>query len=123
MGPTAESPEEVTFVGTTGTLTLRPPAHCPTALLLRSKASGRGGGGGEPEEYFEPLPAEPAAVRDAGGFIMPNSIGFAYEAAAVAEAIASGRRSCAQWTPAESLKTMAVVEAWREQVHGLSREH
>ena len=108
---------QVTFVGTRGTLTLRPPAHCPTALVLRPKAVGRGGGGGEPEEYFEPLPAEPPSVAAAGGFIMPNSIGFAYEAAAVAQCIHAGGTELAQWPQDESLKTMALVEEWRRQVH------
>ena len=53
----AESAEEVTFVGTEGTLTLRPPAHCPTELVLSGKGGGRGGGGSEPEVYVDALPA------------------------------------------------------------------
>ena len=65
----------------------------------------------------DPLPAEPAAITAAGGFIMPNSIGFAYEAAAVAECIAAGRVSCPHWTEGESLATMDIIERWRTALH------
>ena len=85
----------------------------------RAAASGRsrlllasGGGQSEPEVYYEALPPEPE-----GGFIMPNSVGFAYEAAAVAAAIAAGRSACWQWSEGDSLTTMAIVERWRELVH------
>ena len=63
------------------------------------------------------MPAEPPAVAATGGFIMPNSIGFAYEAAAVAACIGTGQTRCPQWTEDDSLQTMAIVERWREGVH------
>ena len=136
----AESAEEVTFVGTHGTLALLPPAHCPTTLVLKPKGTGRGGCGGgaqsTEEVYVDSLPAEPAAVSAAGGFIMPNSIGFAYEAAAVAACVAAaanggrgggasgdsgnggghGGLALRQWPAEESLRAMAIVEEWRRQV-------
>lgn len=112
----AESPEEVCFIGTRGTLTVRPPAHCPTEVIVRIKSDGRGTSDGEPEVYVDPLPAEPAAIRDAGGFIMPNSIGFAYEAAAVATCVSVHANTCRQWPARESLKAMAIIERWRDQV-------
>ena len=105
-------------MGTRGSLILKAPAHCPTELVFQPKCSGRGAAA-EPQHFIDALPHEPDAVTAAGGFIMPNSIGFAYEAAAVAERIAKGERGCPQWSRAESLKTMALVQAWREQVHHL----
>ena len=73
--------------------------HCPTELVLSLKGSGRGEKARtEPEVFVDALPPEPAVVTAAGGFIMPNSIGFAYEAAAVAACIANGSTRCAQWS-------------------------
>ena len=114
----AEADEQVSFVGTRGTLTLKAPAHCPTEVVLQPKCSGRGATA-TPQHFVDALPHEPHAVASTGGFIMPNSIGFAYEAAAVAERVAEGERGCPQWSRDESLKTMALVEAWRDQVHRL----
>lgn len=111
----AESAEEVCFVGSKGSLTLRPPAHCPTALTLRLKGDGRGAAA-EVRELVEPLPEEPALVVERGGFIMPNSIGFAYEAAGFASAVAAGLLECAEWTHAESLACLELLDEWRKQV-------
>ena len=68
---------------------------------------------------------------------MPNSIGFAYEAAAVAACVAAaangstsggggggdggnggghGGLALRQWPAEESLRAMAIVEEWRRQV-------
>ena len=84
-------------------------------MALRLKGEGRGAASREVELSFA-LPEEPPAVRQRGGFLMPNSIGFAYEAAAFARAAAAGQRECAEWTHAESLACMGLLDEWRAQI-------
>ena len=80
---TAETPETAVFACSEGRLTLHAPAHCPTSVTRQRKAAGRGEGAVTGSTEHFPLPCESEAVIKAGGFIMPNSMGFVYEAAAV----------------------------------------
>lgn len=50
-----------------------------------------------------PLPEDPEAVVQAGGYNYPNSAGFQFEAAAVMKAIHEGRKECAQYPHSEML--------------------
>ena len=121
---TAETPEEAVFGCAEGRLTLHAPAHCPTAVTRARKAAGRGssggggGGGGGAETASFPLPAESAAVVAAGGFIMPNSMGFVYEVAAVGRCVAAGLATFPQWTEAESVGTIAACVAIKAGIAG-----
>ena len=103
-----ESSEMTTYVGSKGRITLLPPAHCPTSMLLEVKGEGRAGSSVHTFDF--PLPEEAEAVSEAGGFIMPNSQGFSYEAAAVARCIAAGLTEAPQWTPEESVNCLKINE-------------
>lgn len=74
---------------------------------------------GHNSRTFE-IACELAAAHGFDGFIMPNSIGFAYEAAAVAAAVKAGATELAEWGVKESLEAMALVETWRAQVHAVA---
>jgi len=103
-----ESSEVTLYVGSKGRITILPPAHCPTHLCVELKGEGRAGGSGY--QFGFPLPEESEDIAAAGGFIMPNSQGFAYEAAAVARCIAAGLTEAPQWTPEESINCMKINE-------------
>ena len=55
-------------------------------------------------------------VNSSGGFVMPNSMGFAYEAAAFARAVGRGALECDEWRWGESLVCLGIIDEWREQV-------
>jgi dihydrodiol dehydrogenase / D-xylose 1-dehydrogenase (NADP) len=55
-------------------------------------------------------------TKGAGGYFYPNSAGFAYEAAAVARCIAAGKMEAPQYTLAETLVAMKILEQTRLQL-------
>jgi dihydrodiol dehydrogenase / D-xylose 1-dehydrogenase (NADP) len=110
-----ESVEETTVVCTKGRLAIQSPAHCPTSLKVKLKGEGRGNAEGEMSYEF-PLPEDTDAITKAGGFVYPNSAGFCYEAAAVARCIAAGKTEAPQFTLAETMITMNILDEARKQL-------
>jgi dihydrodiol dehydrogenase / D-xylose 1-dehydrogenase (NADP) len=110
-----ENAEETTVVGTKGRLTILPPAHCPTKLVVTLKGQGRGQAAGV-YEYEYPLPADTSEIIEAGGYFYPNSAGFCYEAAAVARCIAKGLKEAPQYTLAETMIEMEILDQVRSQL-------
>lgn len=109
-----ESEEMTSVVGTTGRWTLETPSHCPTKLTVKAKKEGRGNLETTTLEF--PLPNLPSAIEKTGGFCYPNSVGFCYEAAAVARCLAKSERCCPQYTAQESLMVQQVLETAQEQL-------
>ena len=72
------------------------------------KAHGRGKLG-EVTEYEYQIPEETETIRTSGGFLYPNSSGFAYEAAVVARFISKGLKEAPQYTLDETLTTMRLI--------------
>jgi dihydrodiol dehydrogenase / D-xylose 1-dehydrogenase (NADP) len=115
FGMMVESAEQTIVVGTKGRLTLEAPGHCPTKLSVTLKSKGRGNSA--EEKFFEyPLPADTDEIIKAGGYIYPNSAGFVYEAAAVARCIAAGKKEAPQYTLAETLLNIKLIEEIRSQL-------
>lgn len=114
-GMVAESDETTSIVATKGRLTILTPCHCPTGLRVALKSKGRGNAAGQMEYNF-PLPEDTEAITKAGGFVYPNSAGFCYEAAAVARCIAAGKTEAPQYTLAETIITMKVLDEVRRQL-------
>ena len=96
-------------------MTICTPGHCPTKLTATIKGNGRGASGGE-FVYEYPIPEDTKEITDAGGYFYPNSAGLAYEAAAVARCIASGKTEAPQYTLNETLTTMRVIDELRSQL-------
>lgn len=115
FGFTCETAEETSVVGSKGRLKIETPSHCPTKVSIQLKAHGRGEV--NREETFEyPLPEDTEEIKAAGGFMYPNSAGFIYEAAAVARCIAAGKKEVPQYTLAETLCNLQLVEEIRNQL-------
>lgn len=110
-----ESEEMTTVIGTKGRLVIETPGHCPTKVRLSLKAQGRGQKAGE-TLYEYPLPEETEEIKEAGGFVYPNSAGFAYEAAAVARCIAAGKKEPPQFTWAEIMINARLIDEARRQL-------
>mmetsp|Transcript_20327 Transcript_20327/g.30053 ORF Transcript_20327/g.30053 Transcript_20327/m.30053 type:complete len:384 (+) Transcript_20327:161-1312(+) len=115
-----ETPEEALIVGTKGRIRLLSPAHCPTKVEIVRKMEGRLN---YKQEVFEfPLPKEyPQNVEKTLGeggtqFNYPNSEGFMYEIEAVFRCVRKGKLYCPQYTPEESLFSMAVIQEVRKQI-------
>mmetsp|Transcript_16582 Transcript_16582/g.48091 ORF Transcript_16582/g.48091 Transcript_16582/m.48091 type:complete len:394 (-) Transcript_16582:42-1223(-) len=115
FGMCGETSEETQVVGSKGRLKIETPSHCPTKVSVQLKAHGRGQVGKE-ECYEYPLPEDTEEIKAAGGFFYPNSAGFIYEAAAVARCISGGKREVPQYTHAETLLNMRLVEEFRNQL-------
>eukprot|EP00542_Grammatophora_oceanica_P018105 CAMPEP_0194048430 /NCGR_PEP_ID=MMETSP0009_2-20130614/27263_1 /TAXON_ID=210454 /ORGANISM="Grammatophora oceanica, Strain CCMP 410" /LENGTH=402 /DNA_ID=CAMNT_0038694287 /DNA_START=17 /DNA_END=1225 /DNA_ORIENTATION=+ len=115
FGMLGESNEETTVIGTKGRLVIRSPGHCPTKLSVTLKAEGRGNAAGSIEYEFV-LPEDTDEITKSGGFVYPNSAGFAYEAAAVARCIGSDRKETPQYTLQETLVNARLVDAIRDQL-------
>jgi len=113
-GLLGESEEETIVLGTKGRLKICSPGHCPTKLVVSVKSSGRGNGGSTVYEY--PVPKDTQEIIEAGGYFYPNSAGFAYEAAAVARCIASGKTEVPQYTLNETLTNMRIIDEMRSQL-------
>jgi dihydrodiol dehydrogenase / D-xylose 1-dehydrogenase (NADP) len=114
-GMLGESEEVTKVVGTKGRLTLQSPCHCPTTLNVVLKDYGRGQAASE-ESYHYPLPKDTPEIEQAGGFHYPNSAGFSYEAAAVARCIAAGKLEAPQYTLAETMVEMRILDEARKQL-------
>jgi dihydrodiol dehydrogenase / D-xylose 1-dehydrogenase (NADP) len=111
-----ENAETTTVVGTKGRLTILPPAHCPTKLVVTLKGQGRGQAAGV-YEYEYPLPVDDCEIiAKTGGYFYPNSAGFCYEAAAVARCIAKGLKEAPQYTLAETMIEMEILDQVRSQL-------
>jgi len=115
FGLVGESAEETTVIGTKGRLTICTPGHCPTKLILQMKGSGRGQSAGS-FVYEYPIPIDTEEIVSAGGYVYPNSSGFAYEAAAVARCIAAGKIEPPQYTHDDTLNNMRMVDQIRSQL-------
>jgi dihydrodiol dehydrogenase / D-xylose 1-dehydrogenase (NADP) len=110
-----ESEEETVVLGTRGRVRICAPGHCPTKVVLTRKAMGRGNS--SEQRIFEyPLPSETKEIVEAGGYIYPNSAGLAYEAAAVARCIASGRTEAPQYTWQEMINNTIIMDEFRSQL-------
>jgi dihydrodiol dehydrogenase / D-xylose 1-dehydrogenase (NADP) len=114
-GMMCESEETTTVVCTKGRLTIQTPGHCPTSLKVSIKGEGRGNKSGS-HEYHYPLPDDTPEIKKAGGFVYPNSAGFCYEAAAVARCIAAGKTEAPQYTLAETMVQMLILDEVRKQL-------
>jgi len=115
FGMLGESPEETTVVGTKGRLIIRSPCHCPTHITCSIKNIGRGHTR-DVLEYSFPIPEETEEIKKSGGCNYPNSLGFAYEQAAVARCIAKGLMEAPQYTHKETLITMELIDELRSQL-------
>mmetsp|Transcript_869 Transcript_869/g.1499 ORF Transcript_869/g.1499 Transcript_869/m.1499 type:complete len:403 (+) Transcript_869:181-1389(+) len=115
FGILGESAEETIVLGTKGRIKICSPGHCPTKVIATIKGGGRGQSGGE--YVFEyPVPEDTPEIVDAGGYFYPNSSGLAYEAAAVARCIASGKTEAPQYTMQEALTNMKAIDELRSQL-------
>lgn len=114
-GMLGESEETTVVVGTKGRLTIGTPSHCPTQIKVCLKAEGRGQAAKE-EIYNYELPLNTPEIDAAGGYFYPNSAGFCYEAAAVARCIAANKTEPPQYTHAETLVGMKILEQARLQL-------
>jgi dihydrodiol dehydrogenase / D-xylose 1-dehydrogenase (NADP) len=114
-GMLGESEEETTVICTKGRLTIKSPGHCPTSLKVSLKGEGRGNAASE-MSYEYPLPEDTDEIKKAGGFVYPNSAGFCYEAAAVARCIAAGKTEAPQFTLADTMITMQILDEARKQL-------
>ena len=110
-----ESAESTTIVGASGRMTIESPGHCPTKLTVNLKAHGRGEVG-KTLVYDYPMPKDTEEITKTGGFNYPNSEGFCYEAAAVARCIAAGKKEPPQYTHAEVLVTLKLLEEIQKQL-------
>jgi dihydrodiol dehydrogenase / D-xylose 1-dehydrogenase (NADP) len=115
FGMLGESPEETTVVGTKGRLIIHSPCHCPTRITCFIKNSGRGQVR-DVLEYSFPIPEETEDIKKSGGCNYPNSLGFAYEQAAVARCISKGLKEAPQYTLQETLNTMELIDELRSQL-------
>lgn len=114
-GLLGESMEETTVLCTKGRLTIQTPGHCPTKLTVSLKGEGRGNATGE-MTYCFPLPEDTDEIKTAGGYFYPNSAGFCYEAAAVSRCIAAKKTEAPQFTLAETMFTMNILDETRKQL-------
>jgi dihydrodiol dehydrogenase / D-xylose 1-dehydrogenase (NADP) len=122
-GILCESEELTVIVGTKGRITLAGPSHTPTSLKLEIKGKGRGASA-KTKLYHFPLPEDdPALMERTGGYHYPRSAGFCYEAAAVARCVSRGLKEAPQYTWAESVATLRVLDQVNAQIrHGPERE-
>ncbi|KAL7572082.1 hypothetical protein ACA910_001726 [Epithemia clementina (nom. ined.)] len=115
FGMLGESEEETSVICTNGRLTIKAPCHCPTKLVVSSKNKGRGNT--TETTYHYPLPEDsPELLEKVGGYFYPNSAGFCYEAAAVARCIAAGKLEAPQYTHAEMLRGIGILDQARAQL-------
>ena len=110
IGFLADTPEITTIIGTKGRITILTPSHCPTKLTLTLDDSPN------PIHYDFPLPPDTPEIIEAGKYHYPNSAGFAYEAAAVARCIASGKTEAPQMTLNDTLNCMKIMDELRLQL-------
>jgi len=115
FGMLGESEEITLALGTKGRIKICTPGHCPTKLLVSRKGSGRGNSSCE-KVYEYPLPEDTEEILKAGGYFYPNSAGLAYEAAAVARCISSGKTEAPQFPLQETLNHMKIIDELRSSL-------
>ena len=109
----SEFPEVTEFIGSKGRITLEDPGHCPTALTVRVPPAVpsryMNGNTPSPLQRFEyPLPD---SIRMPQPF--PNQQGFIYMVEAIHRCLAAGLRECPQFSKAESLHLLEMMDAVR----------
>jgi dihydrodiol dehydrogenase / D-xylose 1-dehydrogenase (NADP) len=115
-GIVCESEEVTTVVGSKGRLVIMGPSHTPTELKLEIKGKGRGAAAKRQLYHFPLPPEDPLVMEGTGGYHYPRSAGFCYEAAAVARCISQGLREAPQYTWAESLAVLKVLDQVGTQI-------
>jgi len=105
----ANTPEECLVICSNGYLRLCSPAHCPTRLVV---ARGEGRGKFVEETFEFELPTCP----DGHKANFPHSEGMLYEVQAVEKCLSEGQLECAEYTLAESLVVVKVMDTYRKQV-------
>lgn len=132
----AESSEITMYAAKNGRITVEAPAHCPTAATIVRKSIGERGNGTTSKSSSSvtdnsnessndnrtytvqfPLPDSTIEIEESGGIVMPNSMGFIYEAEAVRRLIGAKQISFPQWTPEESIECIGIVEEMLRQVN------
>lgn len=115
-----ESPESCEVIGTKGRITLDSHGRVPTRITIRLTAdqcwdepqghTSTTQNGVQPyvEQHTYPLP-EPAGLP-APGWHYVNQHGFVYQAEAVHRCLAAGLRECPQFTTAESMCIMELLD-------------
>jgi dihydrodiol dehydrogenase / D-xylose 1-dehydrogenase (NADP) len=75
-------------------------------------------GDGHREErlYEHPIPVDTEEITNGGGYFYPNSAGFAYEAAAVARCIGSGKTGAPQFPLSETLIKIKLIDDLHAQL-------
>ena len=110
----AETPEEMTYVGTKGSIHIASPAHCPVKMVIKTEGPNHARGDARIEEVCEfPLPVNKDGVNTLN---FPGSEGFQYQALAVSECIKAGKRECPEYTHAETIHTMETMDEIRKQL-------
>jgi len=122
----SEFAESTEITGTKGRITLDAWGHCPTRLTLRTcpavcweepqghTSTSQNGIQPDMEQHVYPVP-EPAGYP-APGWHYSNQHGFIYQAQAVHRCLAAGILECPQYTKAESLQVMKILEQIEQQV-------
>lgn len=116
-GIDSETAETTVYVGQNGRATIKPPGHCPTSLVVEIKRAGRGAA--DVSHFDFPLPTRHrkwAKTTNGDLFNYPNSAGFAYEAAAVQRCLLAGLKECPQYTTAECLKTIDIIDRAKKSI-------
>ena len=103
----ANTEERTIIQGTTGRITIAPPAHTPHKLTVNYD-TGRGESKEEVMEY--PLPDDTWA-----DWFYPGSIGFTYQIEAVNECIRKGKKECETFTLDDSLQLAYLMDEILEQ--------
>ena len=104
----ANTEDEYHFIGTHGSITLAPPAHCPTTVVITERQCTENGENrrvARSTVHEFALPEIPGAV-----FNDPNSQGLVYEIAAVQRCLTAGLLGCPQNALKESLAALRLVE-------------
>eukprot|EP00041_Stephanoeca_diplocostata_P010753 m.172158 g.172158 ORF g.172158 m.172158 type:complete len:360 (+) comp18282_c0_seq59:176-1255(+) len=101
--------EETTYVGTTGTITLHSPAHCPNTMTITRYATRNEA---EKESITIDFPKNESGLP----LNFPGSEGLQYQAQAVAEAIAAGNTDSAFFSNDESIAIASTMDAIRRQL-------
>jgi len=112
--------EATELIGTKGRITLDLWGHCPTRLTVRLSPSvnwtepqghtscSQNGNSPQTEQHSYPVP-QPAGYP-ASGWHYSNQHGFLYQAEAVHRCLVNGVLECPQYTKAESLAVMDILE-------------
>lgn len=113
------TPKTAMVVGTKGRITVQAPFWCPESMVVEleegdSTKVDSAVAGPRVDTFDSPVPATPDWAPVPWNFV--NSAGFAYEAAAVTDAILAGRTEVDEMPLAESLALAAAMDAIRRNV-------